>query len=298
MPELTISRSFYRMHLMKLGIFAAFLFWIYLSTSWGQGLSGNDDSILDINEIEVHQDPDIRPPVVDNKKLDQRGRIVINVRNNGSITGKDLQILETDEAIKNYIVTSKEEFVAEGKEPTIHCRGEEDAVFKFSRNVIKIASDAGVDQVVFAVYQKSDEIPDAEESKVQTETPEEVVKLPKQGGNRWTDLFIKPREQDLGMALPKNDDADQVEKKLVEIHLNAKGQVFIGKDKKALDHNSKIRHMPLLTSELEKMMAPGDELAVTIYVEPAATQQRVIDLLNTLAGVGISSVTFSDLIEE
>lgn len=100
------------------------------------------------------------------------------------------------------------------------------------------------------------------------------------------------------MALPKNEDADQVEKKLVEIHLNAKGQVFIGKDKKALDHNPQIRDMPLLTSELENMMTRGHKLSVNIHVEPAATQQRVIDVLNTLAGVGISSVTFSDLIEE
>lgn len=157
---------------MKRGIATALLFLVSMATSWGQGLNENNGRVLDINDIEVHQDPDLRPPVVDNTKLDQRGRIVINFLNDGSITGKDLQVLETEEAIKNYIVKAKDEVVAAGKEPTMHFRGEADVVFKFSRNVIKIASDAGVNQVVFAVYQESDKIPDAEESKVQTKTPD------------------------------------------------------------------------------------------------------------------------------
>jgi biopolymer transport protein ExbD len=36
---------------------------------------------------------------------------------------------------------------------------------------------------------------------------------------------------------------------------------------------------------------------VQVYVDPGTTQQRVIDVLNALAAVGISSVTFTDLLE-
>ena len=37
---------------------------------------------------------------------------------------------------------------------------------------------------------------------------------------------------------------------------------------------------------------------VQIYVEAEARQQRVIDVLNSLAATGISKVTFTDLLDE
>jgi biopolymer transport protein ExbD len=47
----------------------------------------------------------------------------------------------------------KEKIIPLGIVPKLHLRGDQDAVFKYSRTAIRAAADAGVDQVVFAVYQ-------------------------------------------------------------------------------------------------------------------------------------------------
>jgi biopolymer transport protein ExbD len=39
-----------------------------------------------------------------------------------------------------------------GYKPKLHLRGDKEAVFKYSRQVIRAAAKGGVDQVVFAVY--------------------------------------------------------------------------------------------------------------------------------------------------
>jgi biopolymer transport protein ExbD len=116
---------------------------------------------------------------------------------------------------------------------------------------------------------------------------------------------ITPREQDLGMALPAASPPSSEQPKIdpMFIRVDANGAVYTGAgtSQQALDTDMTVRELPLLTSQLQLYAAAarsaGNNPLVQVYVDPGTTQQRVIDVLNALAGVGISSVTFTDLLE-
>lgn len=116
---------------------------------------------------------------------------------------------------------------------------------------------------------------------------------------------ITPREQDLGMALPANSPPSSEQPKIdpMFIRVDASGAIFSGAGdaQQALDSDASARDLPLLLSQLQLYSAAaksaGNNPLVQIWVDPGATQQRVIDVLNALAAVEISSVTFTDLIE-
>lgn len=112
--------------------------------------------IVNSTAIIVKTDPDVLPPVAGNSKAqeDGRGRIVVNVREDGTFTAEDFRvILPDDAAIMDLVSNEKDKIKALGLTPKLHLRGDQDAVFKHSRTVIRAAAEAGVDQVVFAVYQ-------------------------------------------------------------------------------------------------------------------------------------------------
>lgn len=120
-----------------------------------------------------------------------------------------------------------------------------------------------------------------------------------------TTSTITPREQDLGMALPANAPPSSEQPKIdpMFIRVDANGAVYTGAgaSQQALDTDMSVRELPLLSSQLQLYAAAarsaGNNPLVQVYVDPGTTQQRVIDVLNALAGVGISSVTFTDLLE-
>lgn len=112
--------------------------------------------IVNATAIIVKTDPKVLPPVAKNslKQADGRGRIVINVHEDGTYTAEDFRVvLSTPSDISDLVKEEKEKIDALGLEPKLHLRGHQDAVFKFSRDAIRAAATAGVDQVVFAVYQ-------------------------------------------------------------------------------------------------------------------------------------------------
>jgi biopolymer transport protein ExbD len=112
--------------------------------------------IVNATAIIVQTDPDVLPPVAKNSKRqeDGRGRIVINVREDGTYTAENFNVvLADDKDIFDLVKIEKEKYEALGIEPKLHLRGDQDAVFKFSRTAIRAAAQAGVDQVIFAVYQ-------------------------------------------------------------------------------------------------------------------------------------------------
>lgn len=115
---------------------------------------------------------------------------------------------------------------------------------------------------------------------------------------------ITPREQDLGMALPASTPSTEQPKiEPMFIRVDAGGIIYTGTgpSQQTLDTDPSVRDLPLLTSQLElyasAARSAGSNPLVQIYVDPGATQQRVIDVLNSLAGEGITSVTFTDLVE-
>ena len=283
--RLTRRHLFYDVCLMKLGFFAVFLFWAGLSVGWGEEWIG---------------DPDLWPPTTKmNRKevMEKFGKIEFHLDVYGSVKGKDLQVLETDDAIKNYIAKSKDEFVAAGKDPILHLQGVTNPKFNTVRKLVTIANDLGINRFITSLELGG--VLEAEVPEVLKANPEHHREATDDFESRLKSLVedsIKPRKEDLGMTLPGNGPLENA--KDVFIHLNKRGQVFIGKEKTPLDKDTDNREMPLLKAELEKLQAGGEKLAVKVHVEPDTVQQRVIDLLNTFAAVGISNVKVVDLPED
>jgi biopolymer transport protein ExbD len=119
-----------------------------------------------------------------------------------------------------------------------------------------------------------------------------------------TTSTITPRESDLGMALPAaNPSTEQPEIEPLFIKIEAGGAIFtgVGTSQQAMDSDVSVRDVPLLKSQLDiyssAARAAASKPLVQIYADGQATQQRVIDVLNALAAVGINSVTFTDLVD-
>lgn len=105
--------------------------------------------------IVVKQDPEVEPPVAKHSKkaTDGKGRIVINIRKDGTYRAELTKIEFTDaEGIEDYV--KKQMVIEKGKglTPIIHLRGDKGVSFKYVRTVIRAAAKAGVDNVVFSVY--------------------------------------------------------------------------------------------------------------------------------------------------
>lgn len=112
--------------------------------------------IVNATAIIVKTDPEVLPPIAKNSKPqeDGRGRIVINVREDGTYTAEDFNVILPDEtAMIDLVKKEKDKIIPLGIIPKLHLRGDQDAIFKYSRVAIRAAAVAGVDQVVFAVYQ-------------------------------------------------------------------------------------------------------------------------------------------------
>ena len=114
---------------------------------------------------------------------------------------------------------------------------------------------------------------------------------------------ITPRESDLAMALPAGQQTtDQPEIEPLFIRIEANGAIYTGTGaaQQQMDTDESVREVPLLRGQLEvyssAARAAKSTPLVQIYADGGASQQRVIDVLNALAGVNINSVTFTDLV--
>jgi biopolymer transport protein ExbD len=115
---------------------------------------------------------------------------------------------------------------------------------------------------------------------------------------------IKPRETDLGMALPSANPTplEQPDIEPLFIRIEANGSIFtgIGADQLAMDSDTSARQLPLLLAQLDMYAstarASDKKPLVQIHADDDASQQRIIDVLNALAAVKINTVTFTDLV--
>lgn len=115
---------------------------------------------------------------------------------------------------------------------------------------------------------------------------------------------IIPREQDLGMALPAANPGTELPKiEPLFIKIESSGAIFTGTGsmQQPMDSDPTVRDLPLLRTQLELYSDTAKAAAATplvqIYADGESTQQRVIDVLNALAGADIKSVTFTDLVD-
>jgi biopolymer transport protein ExbD len=114
---------------------------------------------------------------------------------------------------------------------------------------------------------------------------------------------IAPRERDLDLKLPTYSVTADPQPVIdpMHIHITASGGIFTGLDagKQLMDEDTSIRDLPLLSGALNLYAsagkAAGSRPLVQVHADDGASQQRVIDVLNALAGAGISAVTFTEL---
>ncbi len=276
-----------------------------------------NDHIAAFNDIVVKTDPEILPPVAQGADLqkNKEGRIVVNVRNNGTYTAEDFTILPDENAIQAYVQKAREDIEKLGITPRLHLRGDKEAMFKHGRTAVRAAAAAGVNQVLFATFirdpdqKKPAPKPPQAQQPPRQPLPDKKLPGPRPGGpgllqKGYDGLSsqLKPRESDLNLQLPgpaaESDKEPEGEPFLIRIE--GKGRIFVGEVE--LDKDPNVRELPLLTKALEfykkGVDAVGEKPLVQIYATDEAMHQRVIDVLNALAGVGINSVTFTDLTEE
>lgn len=126
--------------------------------------------IVTANLVVVKMDKKVQVPVAENSSPQEKktGRIVINVYGEGvDKEGKPLShpsgarfsigdasftpLPDDDAAILEYIKDQKDALEGTVK-PQLHLRGHRGVEFKHCRRIIRIAAEAGVDQVIFASY--------------------------------------------------------------------------------------------------------------------------------------------------
>lgn len=115
---------------------------------------------------------------------------------------------------------------------------------------------------------------------------------------------IQKREQDLDMTLPasaQSESQPDIDPKFIKV--DASGAIYVGAGASQIpmDADPSVRDLPLLTADLQTYASAAKSAdskpLVQLYVDSGASQQRVIDVLNALAGVEITNVTFTDLID-
>ena len=115
---------------------------------------------------------------------------------------------------------------------------------------------------------------------------------------------ISAREQDLSMAIPT--DGSGGAPPLIPpmfIKVDALNRVYLnsGPSQEQIEDASAGRNLSQLDQRLNDYAATtsagGQEPVVQIYVDSEAKQQRLVDVLNSLAGANIGQITFTDLIE-
>lgn len=110
--------------------------------------------VVNATAIIVRTDPEVAlcQASAGTKPPDGRGRIVVNVRADGTFTAEDHHVLLPDAAAITAMVNAeRERILTQGVVPKLHLRGDHEALFRHSRTAIKAAADARVDQVVFSV---------------------------------------------------------------------------------------------------------------------------------------------------
>ncbi len=109
--------------------------------------------IVNATAIVVRTDPDVEPPTATNGiQGNPDGRIVINVRADGTFTAEDLTILPNEEAIFHYVRDAHAANELDAVISRLHLRGDKEALFKHGRAAVRAAARAKVEQVLFSTY--------------------------------------------------------------------------------------------------------------------------------------------------
>jgi len=111
--------------------------------------------IVNATAIIVQTDPNVRPPIAANSKRqeDGSGRIVVNIRPDGTFTAEDFNtVLPGEDEIYDMVKTMKDRHQSLGVVSKLHLRGDKESVFRYCRTAIRGAAPSGVYQVVSVVF--------------------------------------------------------------------------------------------------------------------------------------------------
>ena len=112
---------------------------------------------------------------------------------------------------------------------------------------------------------------------------------------------IQPKEADLGMSIPAQVQT-KVPFKLDPITIRVDGQGVIWKGTDEISSDPDQRELPALIEELERYKEATQTLEskpiVIVAAENEAKHQRLVDVMNALAKVGIENVTMTGFREE
>ena len=113
---------------------------------------------------------------------------------------------------------------------------------------------------------------------------------------------IQIRETDLRVKLPVPGATTSLPHILALcVKIGADDSISVGEglSQQVLDTDPGIRQLPLLAAQLGMYASAArgthDQPLVQLWADNGATQQRVVDVLNTLAAAKIHTVTFTDL---
>lgn len=116
---------------------------------------------------------------------------------------------------------------------------------------------------------------------------------------------IQPREQDLKMQLPAaapSETPPTLEPVFIKIEKSGTISLNTGPSQETVESETDNRKLTYLYERLDSYAsaarAGGGEPIVQVWADGEAQQQRIIDVLNCLASLGISKVTFTDLVDK
>tara|TARA_R110002096_G_scaffold147671_16_gene307682 strand:+ start:14570 stop:15028 length:459 start_codon:yes stop_codon:yes gene_type:complete len=108
---------------------------------------------------------------------------------------------------------------------------------------------------------------------------------------------LKPEEADLGMTLPTTDSSSSSKVEIDQMSINLTGEGAVSVNDEVLDNDVNSRSLPQLKERLVQYKSAADlsesTPVVILSAQDSAKSQRFIDVLNTLADVGINSVTLA-----
>lgn len=113
---------------------------------------------------------------------------------------------------------------------------------------------------------------------------------------------ILPREQELRQGLATHESSEReparIEPMLIGVESSGLVHSGMGTGRQDLDADPTLRELPLLKTHLELYLAAtrasGATPMIRLNADDGATQQRVIDVLDTLEQLGIRKVAFVD----
>lgn len=112
-------------------------------------------STLIVNRL----DPDVTPPVAAEAipPTIGAGRIVVNVHADGRFTDENSRTLADMDAVTTYVRERDVINERNSVRSRLVLRGDREAIVRYSKQVVKAAGDAGVNEVIFSAYQVSRE---------------------------------------------------------------------------------------------------------------------------------------------